>query len=49
MARYEITENIDIKVNVYNLTDETYIERIGVGHFDLGNDRSAPATVGFRF
>jgi catecholate siderophore receptor len=49
MVRYEVTENISVQFNVYNLADEKYIDRIGGGHFVPGAGRSATATVSFKF
>lgn len=49
MVKYEVTENIDLRVNVYNLADEEYIDRIGGGHFVPGAGRSATVTASFHF
>ena len=49
MVKYKVTENIDLRVNVYNLADEEYIDRVGGGHFVPGAGRSATVTASFRF
>ncbi|MGE0746457.1 MAG: TonB-dependent receptor [Rhodospirillales bacterium] len=48
---YHVTENIDIRVNGYNLTDEFYIERIhgGGAHLVPGAGRSVLVSTAFRF
>ena len=48
MLKYEVTENIDLRVNVYNIADEEYIDRVGGGHFVPGAGRSATVTASFK-
>jgi catecholate siderophore receptor len=49
MASYPITKNIDLKLNLYNLTDEFYFDRIGGGHIVPGPGRAAMLSTSFRF
>jgi len=48
---YHVTDNIDIRVNGYNLSDEFYIERIhgGGAHLVPGAGRSVLVSTAFRF
>ena len=45
----QFTKNIKAQINVYNLADEEYIDRVGGGHFIPGAGRTAAVTVGFTF
>jgi catecholate siderophore receptor len=49
MASYRVTEQIDLRFNLFNLTDEFYFDRLGGGHVIPGPARSANASIGFRF
>lgn len=49
MAAYDINEHVTLRLNVYNLADEEYIDRVGGGHFIPGAGRSAMLTASFKF
>jgi catecholate siderophore receptor len=49
MASYPLTEHIDLKLNLYNLTDKFYFDRIGGGHVVPGPGRAAMLSTSFRF
>ncbi len=49
MAAYKVNKNISVQLNVYNLADEEYIDRVGGGHFIPGAGRSAALTANFKF
>ncbi len=49
MASYPISKHIDLKLNLYNLTDKFYFDRIGGGHIVPGPGRSASLSTSFRF
>jgi catecholate siderophore receptor len=49
MASYPISRNIDLKLNIYNLNDKFYFDRIGGGHIVPGPGRSAMLSTSFRF
>jgi catecholate siderophore receptor len=49
MASYPITKHIDLRLNLYNLTDEYYFDRIGGGHIVPGPGRAAMLSTSFRF
>ncbi len=49
MASYGITEHIDVRVNVFNLNNAFYFDRLGGGHLIPGPSRSANVSLGFRF
>lgn len=49
MASYRVSENFTLRLNVYNLADEEYIDRVGGGHFIPGPGRSATLTASLRF
>ncbi|HEX6283546.1 MAG TPA: TonB-dependent receptor, partial [Pyrinomonadaceae bacterium] len=49
MASYPLTEHIDLKLNLYNLTDKFYFDRIGGGHIVPGPGRAAMISTSFRF
>jgi catecholate siderophore receptor len=48
-AAYHVSEQLTLRVNVGNLTDERYIDRIGGGHFIPGPGRSAMLTMDVGF
>jgi catecholate siderophore receptor len=45
----QFTKNIKAQINVYNLADEEYIDRVSGGHFVPGAGRTAILTVGLAF
>ena len=49
MAAYPISKHIDLKLNLYNLTDRFYFDRIGGGHVVPGPGRAAMLSTSFRF
>jgi catecholate siderophore receptor len=49
MASYEVTKNFTLRLNMNNLTDEYYIDRIGGGHIVPGAGRLVTVSTGFRF
>ena len=49
MASYPLTDHIDLKLNLYNLTDKYYFDRIGGGHIVPGPGRAAMLSTSFRF
>ena len=49
MASYPLTSHIDLKLNLYNLTDKYYFDRIGGGHIVPGPGRAAMISTSFRF
>ena len=49
MASYPISSHVDLKLNIYNLTDKLYFDRIGGGHIVPGPGRTAMLSTSFRF
>ncbi|MDZ4287026.1 MAG: TonB-dependent receptor, partial [Prosthecobacter sp.] len=49
MVTYKVTDHFSLRLNVYNLADERYIDRIGGGHFVPGAGRSAALTASIKF
>lgn len=49
MASYPISKHVDLKLNLYNLTDKFYFDRIGGGHIVPGPGRAAVISTSFRF
>jgi catecholate siderophore receptor len=49
MVAWSPAENFTMRLNVYNLTDEKYIDRVGGGHFVPGTGRSAVVSANWRF
>jgi len=49
MVAYKFTEKFSLRLNLYNLGDERYIDRVGGGHFIPGAGRSAALTASFKF
>lgn len=49
MVNYQVTDNFSLRLNVYNLADERYIDRVGGGHFVPGPGRSAALTASIKF
>jgi catecholate siderophore receptor len=49
MASYPISKHIDLRLNLYNLTDKFYFDRIGGGHVVPGPGRAAMLSTSFKF
>ena len=49
MASYPISKHMDLKLNLYNLADKLYFDRIGGGHIVPGPGRAAMLSTSFRF
>jgi catecholate siderophore receptor len=49
MASYPISSHIDLRLNISNLTDKYYFDRIGGGHVVPGPGRMAMLSTSFRF
>lgn len=49
MASYPLTKSITLRLNLTNLTDEFYVDRIGGGHYVPGPGRSGSLTADIRF
>ncbi|HEY1084355.1 MAG TPA: TonB-dependent siderophore receptor [Prosthecobacter sp.] len=49
MVNYQVTDKFNVRLNVYNLADERYIDRVGGGHFVPGAGRSAALTASYKF
>jgi len=49
MIGYEVNKNFSLRLNIYNLADEEYIDRVGGGHFIPGAGRSAVLTASYKF
>ena len=49
MASYPLTEQIDLRVNLYNLNNAYYFDRLGGGHLIPGAARSVNVSTNFRF
>jgi len=49
MAAYHVSEHVTLRLNIYNLADEEYIDRVGGGHFIPGAGRSAVMTASFAY
>jgi catecholate siderophore receptor len=49
MVGYTVNQNVSLRLNVYNLADEDYIDRVGGGHFVPGTGRSAVLSANFKF
>ncbi len=49
MASYPITSHIDLRLNLYNLNDAYFFDRLGGGHVVPGPARAANLSLGFRF
>ena len=45
----QFTKNVKAQINVYNLADERYIDRVGGGHFIPGAGRTVAVTLGVAF
>ncbi|HQU91902.1 MAG TPA: TonB-dependent siderophore receptor, partial [Pyrinomonadaceae bacterium] len=49
MASYRVSKNVDLRVNLNNITDKYYIDRIGGGHIVPGAGRVLLVSSSFRF
>ncbi len=49
MLNYKVNEKLSFRLNIYNLADERYIDRVGGGHFVPGAGRSAALTATVKF
>jgi catecholate siderophore receptor len=49
MASYPVTDSIDLRLNVTNLADKDYVDRVGGGHYVPGPGRTVSLTATFTF
>jgi catecholate siderophore receptor len=49
VASYPLTNHFDLRLNLYNLTDKYYFDRLGGGHLIPGPGRSVNLGLGFKF
>ena len=49
MASYPLNNNISLRLNLYNITDKFYFDRLGGGHLIPGPARSVLLGTSFRF
>jgi catecholate siderophore receptor len=49
MASVGFTKNVDLRLNLYNMTNEYYFERLGGGHLIPGAGRALLASLNFHF
>ncbi len=49
MASFPVSKQIDLRLNLYNLTNAYYFDRLGGGHLIPGAGRSVMVSTGFRF
>ncbi len=49
MISYRVNDKLSFRLNIYNLADERYIDRVGGGHFVPGPGRSAALTASVKF
>jgi catecholate siderophore receptor len=49
MASFPMSRSLDLRLNLYNLTNEYYFDRLGGGHLIPGAGRSVLVSAGFRF
>lgn len=49
MLSYKFTDKFSLRLNIYNLGDERYIDRISGGHFIPGPGRSVALTASVKF
>lgn len=49
MASLRLSRNLDLRLNLYNLTNEYYFERLGGGHLIPGAGRAAMVSTQFHF
>jgi catecholate siderophore receptor len=48
-AAYGVNENLTLRLNANNLTDEDYVDRVGGGHYVPGPGRSFGLTADVAF
>jgi catecholate siderophore receptor len=48
MASYPVSRYMDLRLNLYNLTNTYYFDRLGGGHLVPGPGRTASVSLGFR-
>jgi len=46
---YKFSDKFSLRLNLYNLADERYVDRVGGGHFVPGAGRSAALTASIKF
>jgi catecholate siderophore receptor len=49
MAKYKVTEDVNVQLNIYNITDEYYYDQVHPSHVVPGEGRTALLTTSFRF
>ena len=49
LASYPVHEKVDLRLNVYNLNNAFYFDRLGGGHLIPGAARSVSVSAAFRF
>ncbi len=49
MASFPVSSHLDLRLNLYNLTNDYYFDRLGGGHLIPGAGRSVMISAGFRF
>ena len=49
MASFPVARHLDLRLNLYNLTNVYYFDRLGGGHLIPGAGRSVMVSAGFRF
>ncbi|MBL8174541.1 MAG: TonB-dependent siderophore receptor [Bryobacterales bacterium] len=49
LASYALAAKVDLRLNLYNLNNAFYFDRLGGGHLIPGASRSASVAMGFRF
>jgi catecholate siderophore receptor len=49
MFSYRVQQHLDLRLNLSNLTDEYYFERLGGGHLIPGPSRYVLVTTNFHF
>ncbi|HEU4597307.1 MAG TPA: TonB-dependent receptor, partial [Pyrinomonadaceae bacterium] len=49
MASYPLSRHVDLRLNVNNLTDEYYFDRLGGGHLVPGAARTVTLSTSFNF
>lgn len=49
MVAYSPSQHFTLRLNIYNLTDEEYVDRVGGGHFIPGMGRWAALSANFKF
>ena len=51
LVEYAVNDNLSLRVNVYNVTDQLYVRSVNnnANRFNPGNPRSAMITTNFRF